>query len=141
MPTSDTGSDMKLRYKILAGIGVVVAAGALSAALYMSHDSPCGASPPPPQGATMMKAVVYRCYGSPDVVRYEELAKPAPADTELLVKVQAASVNPLDWHYMRGTPYLVRAGTGFGKPESPRLGVDFAGTVEAVGRKVTRFKP
>ena len=132
---------MKLRYKILAGIGIVVAAGALSGALYMSHDSPCGGAPPPPKGATLMKAVVYRCYGSPDVVRYEEVAKPTPADTELLVKVHVASVNPLDWHYMQGTPYLVRVSTGFGKPESPRLGVDFAGTVEAVGSKVTRFKP
>lgn len=132
---------MKLRYKILGGIGIVLAAGILTAALYMSHDSACGAAPPLPQGAPLMKANVYRCYGSPDVVRYEDIVKPTPADHEVRVKVQAASVNPLDWHYMEGTPYLVRAGLGFGRPESPRLGVDFAGTVDAVGKQVTRFKP
>ena len=116
-------------------------AGALSAALYMSHDSPCGAAPPLPTGAPVMKASVYRCYGSPDVVRYEDIVKPTPADNEVLVKVRAASVNPLDWHYVEGTPYLVRFGLGFGTPHSPRLGADFAGTVEAIGNKVTRFKP
>jgi NADPH:quinone reductase-like Zn-dependent oxidoreductase len=88
-----------------------------------------------------MKGIVHRCYGSPDVVRYEDLAKPTPADDEVLVRVRAASVNPLDWHYLEGTPYLVRIESGFGKPENPRLGVDFAGTVDAVGSKVTRFRP
>jgi len=132
---------MKLRYKILGGIGIVVAAAVLSAALYMSHDSPCSAAPPLSKGTPLMKAVVYRCYGSPDVVRYEDIVKPTPADNEVLVRVRAASVNPFDWHYMEGTPYFARAGTGFGRPESPRLGVDFAGRVEAVGKKVTRFRP
>jgi NADPH:quinone reductase-like Zn-dependent oxidoreductase len=88
-----------------------------------------------------MKGIVHRCYGSPAVVRYEDLPKPTPADDEVLVKVRAASINPLDWHYLEGTPYLVRLDGGFGKPHNPRLGVDFAGTVEAVGRRVTRFKP
>lgn len=132
---------MKLRYRILGGIGIVVAAGVLAAALYLSHDSPCGAAPPLPQGAPLMKADVYRCYGSSAVVRYEDIARPTPADNQVLVKVQAASVNPLDWHYMEGTPYFIRAGLGFGRPESPRLGIDFAGTVAAVGKQVTRFKP
>ena len=88
-----------------------------------------------------MKGIVHRCYGSPDVVRYEDMPKPVPADDEALVKIRAASVNPSDWHHLEGTPYLVRLGDGFGRPENPRLGTDFAGTVEAVGRKVTRFKP
>jgi NADPH:quinone reductase-like Zn-dependent oxidoreductase len=88
-----------------------------------------------------MKGIVHRCYGSPDVIRYEDIPKPTPADNEVLVKVHAASVNPLDWHHLEGTPYLVRIDAGFGKPDNPRLGVDFAGTVEAVGRNVTRFKP
>src|SRR5580658_10892793 len=87
-----------------------------------------------------MKGIVRRCYGSPEVVRYEDLAKPTPLDNEILVKVHAASVNPLDWHYLEGKPYMVRIDSGFGKPQNPRLGVDFAGTVEAVGSKVTRFK-
>ncbi len=65
-----------------------------------------------------MKGIVHRCYGSPDVVSYEDLAKPTPSDDEILVKVHAASVNPLDWHYLEGTPYLVRIDGGFGKPET-----------------------
>jgi NADPH:quinone reductase-like Zn-dependent oxidoreductase len=132
---------MKLRYKILGVLGILLAVGVLSLAIAMSHTSPCGAAPSPPAGATLMKGIVRRCYGSPDVLRYEDIARPTPADNEVLVKVNAASVNPLDWHYLEGTPYLVRMDAGFGKPQNPRLGVDFAGTVEAVGRNVTRFKP
>jgi len=65
-----------------------------------------------------------------------------PADHQVLVRVRAASVNPYDWHLMTGLPYVVRlVGSGIGAPKSPRLGVDFAGTVEEVGRQVTRFKP
>ena len=132
---------MKLRYKILGAVAVVVALGVLSLALAMSHTSPCGPSPPLPAGATPMKAIVHRCYGSPDVIRLEDIPKPTPKDDEILVRVHAASVNPLDWHYLEGTPYLVRMDGGFGTPEDPRLGVDFSGTVEAVGKDVTRFKP
>jgi len=132
---------MKLRYKILGAIVVLVAAGVLTLALAMSHTAPCSAAPPLPAAATLMKGVVRRCYGPPAVLRYEDLVKPTPADDEVLVQVHAASVNPLDWHYVEGTPYLVRIDRGFGKPEDPRLGVDFAGTVEAVGKSVRRFKP
>jgi NADPH:quinone reductase-like Zn-dependent oxidoreductase len=132
---------MKLRYKILGVLVIVVAVGVLSLALAMSHTSACGPAPSPPAGATLMKGIVYRCYGSPDVLRYEDIPKPTAADHEVLVRVRAASVNPLDWHYLEGTPYMVRIDAGFGKPQNPRLGVDFAGTVEAVGRSVTRFKP
>jgi NADPH:quinone reductase-like Zn-dependent oxidoreductase len=88
-----------------------------------------------------MKAVVHRCYGTPDVITVESLAKPTPGDYAVLVKVQAASVNPLDWHLLRGDPYFMRMGSGLGAPKDFRMGVDFAGTVEAVGKKVTRFKP
>jgi NADPH:quinone reductase-like Zn-dependent oxidoreductase len=131
---------MKLRYKILGVIGIVLAAGVLALALAMSHNSPCGPPPSLPAGATPMKGVVHLCYGSPDVVRYADVPKPALQADEVLIRVHAASVNPLDWHYLEGTPYLVRLDAGFGKPENPRLGVDFAGTVEAAGRSVTRFK-
>jgi NADPH:quinone reductase-like Zn-dependent oxidoreductase len=131
---------MKLRYKILSVIGVIVVLGGLALGLAMSHNSPCSSAPPLPAGATPMKAIVHRCYGSPDVIRYEDLPRPAPADNEILVKVQAASVNPLDWHYLEGTPYLLRIEAGFGTPDDPRLGVDFAGTVEAVGKNISRFK-
>jgi NADPH:quinone reductase-like Zn-dependent oxidoreductase len=132
---------VKLRYKILVGIVIVAAVGIFWLALAMSHTSPCGPAPPVAAGMPLMKGVVHRCYGSPDVIRYEDLPKPLPADDEVLVRVHAASVNPLDWHYLRGTPYMVRMEAGFGKPADPRLGVDFAGTVEAVGKSVTRFKP
>ena len=87
-----------------------------------------------------MKAIVYRCYGSPDVLEFEDIEKPTPANGEVLVKVVAASVNPLDWHFMRGSPYIMRLGSGLGAPNDASMGVDFAGTVEAVGRNVKRFK-
>src|SRR6267378_4761251 len=132
---------MKLRYKVLNVILILVAVALVSLALALSHDSACGPAPLLPNKAQLMKAIVYRCYGSPDVLRFEDFEKPTAADDQVLVKVHAASVNPLDWHYMRGTPYVVRMDSGFGKPENPRLGVDFAGTVEAVGKNVTRFKP
>ncbi|HEY6971206.1 MAG TPA: NAD(P)-dependent alcohol dehydrogenase [Candidatus Angelobacter sp.] len=89
-----------------------------------------------------MKAIVYHNYGSPDVLKFEEVEKPVPKDNEVLLKVRAASVNPLDWHFMRGEPYLARimAG-GLRKPKTGRLGADVAGQVEAVGRSVTQFNP
>ena len=88
-----------------------------------------------------MKAVVYHNYGSPDVLQCEEIERPTAGDNEVLIKIRAASVNPLDWHFMRGTPYVVRIMTGLLKPKVTRLGVDVAGQVEAVGRNVTQFKP
>jgi NADPH:quinone reductase-like Zn-dependent oxidoreductase len=87
-----------------------------------------------------MKAIVYCDYGVPNL-KFQEIEKPTPADDQLLVKVRAASVNPLDWHFVEGTPYLMRLmGVGLRKPKDTRLGVDFAGTVEAVGKNVTKFK-
>jgi NADPH:quinone reductase-like Zn-dependent oxidoreductase len=86
-----------------------------------------------------MKGIVYCNYGSPEVLKFEEIAKPTAGDDEVLIKVRAASVNPLDWHFMRGTPYIVRMMTGLRKPKITRLGVDVAGQVEAVGRNVTQF--
>jgi len=88
-----------------------------------------------------MKAIVYHDFGSPDVLRLEEIEKPVPLDKQVLIKVRAVSVNPLDWHYMEGTPYLGRlVEFGFLQPKVSRLGVDYAGTVEAVGKDVTQFK-
>jgi NADPH:quinone reductase-like Zn-dependent oxidoreductase len=100
------------------------------------------AQTPSPSAAPRMKAIVYHNYGSPDVLRLEEIEKPVPNDNQVLVRVRAASVNPLDWHFMEGTPYIMRAmGVGLLKPNEARLGVDYAGTVEAVGKNVTKFKP
>ncbi len=132
---------MKLRYKIAGGILIFLAVAITSLALVLSHNSECGPSPAVSDETELMKAIVYRCYGSPDVLEFEDVEKPAPADDEVLVKVQAAAVNPLDWHYMRGSPYIMRLMTGLGAPDRTSLGVDFAGTVEAVGRNVTTFKP
>ena len=89
-----------------------------------------------------MKAIVYDNYGSPDVLKYEEIEKPTAGDDEVLIKVRAASVNPLDWRLMRGKPLFVRLMIGgLRKPKITRPGRDVAGQVEAVGRNVTQFKP
>jgi NADPH:quinone reductase-like Zn-dependent oxidoreductase len=88
-----------------------------------------------------MKAIVYTQYGPPDVLQFTEVAKPTPKDNEVLIKVCTASVNPLDWHFMRGTPSIVRIVAGLRKPKVTRLGVDVAGHVEAVGQNVTQLKP
>ena len=88
-----------------------------------------------------MKAIVYRRYGSPDILRLEEVDKPVPKDGDVLVRVRAASVNPLDWHLLRGQPYIVRPTSGWRKPKRNIPGVDVAGVVEAVGKDVTLVKP
>jgi len=132
---------MKLRYKITGSILILVTVALSTLAIVLSHDSACEPAPALAADVERMQAIAYRCYGSPDVLHLEEVVKPVPADNEVLVKVHAASVNPLDWHYLRGEPYLMRLGTGLGKPEDTRLGVDFAGTVEAVGKDVKQYKP
>ena len=93
-------------------------------------------------GGRLMKAIIFKHYGSPDVLQLTEVEKPVPKDGELLVQVRAASVNALDWHLLRGKPFLARTGgNGLRKPKDPRLGVDLAGRVEAVGSNVTQFQP
>src|SRR6267143_4430770 len=88
-----------------------------------------------------MKAIVYCDYGLANL-KLEDIEKPTPNDDQILVKVRAASVNPYDWHFVEGTPKIMRMmGVGLRKPKDTRLGVDFAGTVEAVGKNVTQFKP
>jgi len=122
-------------------------AGVLSLALvatvlvaYWTSSNTCG-DPNTFAPSQPMKAVVYCDYGSPDVLRVANIEKPLPGDDLVVVSVRAAAVNPLDWHYMRGTPYILRMGLGLRKPKVIQLGVDFAGVVESVGRNVTRFKP
>jgi NADPH:quinone reductase-like Zn-dependent oxidoreductase len=134
-------SSMKLRHKIAWGVLIVLVIAISSLALVLSHNTACGPAAAVSGDAALMKAIVYRCYGSADVLELADIEKPTPADDEVLVKVVAASVNPLDWHYMTGAPYIMRLGTGLGAPKNTRLGVDFAGTVEAVGKNVKRFKP
>jgi hypothetical protein len=104
---------------------------------YWRSTNDCGKTAAP---TNPMKAIVYCDYGVANL-KLEEVEKPTPTDEQLLVRVHAASVNPLDWHFIEGTPYVLRAmGGGLRKPKETRLGVDFAGTVEAVGKSVTQFK-
>jgi len=94
-----------------------------------------------PSAAVLVKAIVYTQYGPPEVLKLLEVEKPVPKDDEVVVKVHAASVNALDWHYMRGTPYLMRIVAGLRRPNVTRLGVDVAGVVEATGKGVSEFRP
>jgi NADPH:quinone reductase-like Zn-dependent oxidoreductase len=87
-----------------------------------------------------MQAITYHHYGTPDVLTLEDIPRRVPADSEVLIAVRAASVNPYDWHFMRGTPKFVRLFMGIGGPKFPGLGADVAGVVESVGSKVTRFR-
>jgi NADPH:quinone reductase-like Zn-dependent oxidoreductase len=88
-----------------------------------------------------MKAALYIRYGPPEVVQITDVDKPAPKGNEVLLRVRAASVNPYDWHFMRGDPYLLRLMAGLSRPKDQRLGSDVAGQVESVGSNVTQFKP
>jgi NADPH:quinone reductase-like Zn-dependent oxidoreductase len=88
-----------------------------------------------------MKAIVLNRYGSPDVLELNEVETPEPEDDQVLVRVHASSVNPIDWHRMRGEPYFLRPSEGLRRPKNNGLGADLAGLVEAVGRDVTQVQP
>ncbi|MBR9997368.1 MAG: NAD(P)-dependent alcohol dehydrogenase [Cyclobacteriaceae bacterium] len=89
-----------------------------------------------------MKAVIYKKFGSPDVLQLAEVEKPKPAENEILLKVHATSANAYDWRHLRADPFLIHfMGAGLFKPKHPILGADMAGTVEAVGTNVKSFKP
>jgi NADPH:quinone reductase-like Zn-dependent oxidoreductase len=130
---------MKLK-RVIAWIALAIPLAAVLALAvgYWRSDNDCGKTAAP---ARPMKAIVYCDYGTADVLRLADVETPVPGDDELLVRVHAAGVNPLDWHYVRGTPYVMRLDSGLRKPKDTRIGVDYAGTVEAVGRNVTHFKP
>lgn len=87
-----------------------------------------------------MKAIVAHRYGPPEILRLEDVEKPAVEPDQVLVRVRAAGVNPCDWHMLRGSPFFVRLSEGLRKPKT-RLGVDAAGVVEAVGADVTHVAP
>jgi NADPH:quinone reductase-like Zn-dependent oxidoreductase len=116
---------------------LVLVLGALIAYWTSTNDCERYATAP----TSPMKAIIRCDYGLPNL-KLADVEKPVPNDDQILVRVRAASVNPYDWHFIEGTPYIVRAmGVGLRKPKDPRVGVDFAGTVEAVGKNVTQFKP
>ena len=131
---------MKLRNKILLGILIFLFLMISSLALAISYTSDCSPSSAISENTKLMKSVSYRCYGSPDVLEFKDVLKPSIGNNEILVKVYAASVNPLDWHYMRGAPYLMRLMSGLGAPKYTGLGRDFSGIVESVGKDITKFK-
>jgi len=87
-----------------------------------------------------VKAIVQYAYGSPDALNFEDVDEPVPQDNEVLVRVHASSVNPYDWHLMRGKPYLVRAQIGLLRPKHAIPGADMAGRIEEVGKGVTEFR-
>jgi NADPH:quinone reductase-like Zn-dependent oxidoreductase len=129
-----------LKRLALAVLALLVLGLAALAVAYVRSTNACDEADRPAP-STPMQAVVYCDYGAADVLRLEQVEKPVPKDDQILVRVRAVSVNPLDWHFMRGKPYLMRMSAGLRKPAAIRLGVDFAGTVEAAGKSVTRFKP
>jgi len=131
---------MKLRYKIPLGLLAVFGLFLAGLAVTLSYTKSCPQFADAGNEGDTMKSVRYYCYGSPEVLEYGDVPRPEPGDGELLVKVHAAGVNPYDWHFMRGSPYVMRLFAGIGAPKDPDMGVDFAGTVEAVGPGVTRFE-
>jgi NADPH:quinone reductase-like Zn-dependent oxidoreductase len=104
---------------------------------YWRSTNDCGKTPAP---SNPIKAIVYCDYGPPDVLKLESIEKPVPNDDQVLIKVRAASINPYDWHFIRGIPYILRLEAGLRKPKILRLGGDVAGQIEAVGKNVTQFK-
>jgi NADPH:quinone reductase-like Zn-dependent oxidoreductase len=116
---------------------ILVALAAWLFVAYWSSTNDCNRNAAAP--ANPIKAIVHCEYGGPEVLTVADVEKPAPNDNQLLVRVRAASVNPLDLT-IRG-PWLIRPILGMRKPKDTRLGVDYAGTVEAVGKNVTQFKP
>ena len=105
---------------------------------YWTSTNDCGHTAAP---NNPMKAFINCDYGLANL-KLENIEKPVPNDDQVLVRVHAASVNPYDWHFIEGTPKIIRLmGVGLRKPKDTRVGVDFAGTVEAVGKNVTNFKP
>lgn len=135
---------MRRRTKWIVVPVVLLAAVSGVGALVLRYETSC---PPPAASAaatdttqTQTQAYTYACYGGPEVLQVETMVAPTPADSEVLVRVHAASVNPLDWHYLRGKPYVMRVESGIGAPKESRLGEDFAGTVAAVGARVTAFR-
>jgi len=131
---------MRRRTKVLGTLAALLVVGVLALGLTVSYDAACPTTAPAAATSPTMKAYRYDCYGSPTVLQMRDVSKPVATDSEVLVKVHAVSINPLEWHYMRGKPYVMRLSSGIGAPTNDKIGSDFAGTVAAVGAAVTRFR-
>jgi NADPH:quinone reductase-like Zn-dependent oxidoreductase len=133
---------VRLRNKILIGIAALFGVAFAALAITVSYDSDCPPVTADASGAESMRAIMNRCYGVPEGVRLETIAKPTPPEGRVLIKVHAASVNPAEWYRISGQPSLFRLMNGIGAPSGDgRAGFDAAGTVVAVGANVTLFKP
>jgi NADPH:quinone reductase-like Zn-dependent oxidoreductase len=128
-----------LRRIILAFAGLIVL-GVVALTTAVSYTADCPAPIQSQADENAMMGVYRPCYGSPEVLRYSRSQIPTPADDQILVKVEAASVNPLDSHFMRGSPYILRLFLGIGLPGDAGIGRDFAGTVVEVGDNVTELQ-
>ena len=131
---------MRTLLRVVAGLFVLLIITGAGFAFVLSQNGPCQPLEQAPPGPAAMKAVTYTCYGSPDVLQISSQPVPQPEAGEVLIRVRSAAVNPMDWHFMRGSPYFMRLMSGIGNPENERLGTDFSGVVEAVGSDVTRFR-
>ena len=130
---------MRIIKKILKGLLALIVVAIAALAVTISYTADCTPPPDVAAGDGTMQAVVSRCYGGPEALEHLRVAKPEPGPDDVLVKVHSAAVNPLDYHYMRGSPYLMRLVAGIGKPNDQRMGVDFSGVVAEVGGNVTKF--
>lgn len=127
-----------LKWTLRVILAVVLLAGIMILIAYWRSTNDCERYSVAP--ANPMKAVVHCEYGTPEVLEVKEIEKPTPDDMQLLVRVRAASVNPLDGHMMRGMLLARLMGNGLRKPKDTRIGVDYSGVVEAVGKNVTQYK-
>lgn len=127
-----------LKWTLRVILAVVLLAGIMIFIAYWRSTNDCERYSVAP--ANPMKAVVHCEYGTPEVLEVKEIEKPTPDDMQLLVRVRAASVNPLDGHMMRGMLLARLMGNGLRKPKDTRIGVDYSGVVEAVGKNVTQYK-
>jgi NADPH:quinone reductase-like Zn-dependent oxidoreductase len=130
---------VKLKNKILLGIGALLTLTIASCMTVTAYDSPCPSVAAAEPGADTMRALVHRCYGVANI-RVEHIPRPVPKEGQVLVRIHASSVNPAQWYGINGQPYVVRFSGGIGTPKDTRVGFDMAGVVVAVGPKVTRFK-
>ena len=124
----------------MQSLQIAIVIGSLSITVSCSANPPVEAAPTSAAPAEAMQAIVHDEYGTMEVLRLGEIARPAPVGKQVLVKVHAAAVNPIDWHFVTGKPYLVRFMSGWTGPKGGTVGRDLAGEIVAVGPEVTRFK-
>ena len=103
---------MSLAKKLIGASAALAVAGIAVLAFVMSRTEPCGPPGSAPAAPPSMTAVLHRCYGPADLLELAVVERPVPGDDEVLVRVHAAALNPLDWHYMTGTPYVMRLDSG-----------------------------